>query len=95
MVIAFVFFRAASFRDAWVLLTTVATGTGLAAAATERLACTVAAIVLLDLPLFLTDLQVWPLRLPLALRVGVYTMLMLALITLSGQQSQSFIYFAF
>ncbi len=95
VVIAFVFFRAASFGDAWFLLTTVATGTGLAAAATVRLVYTLVAIVLLDLPVFLSDLQVWPLRLPLALRVSVYTVLMLALITLSGQQSQSFIYFAF
>ena len=89
VVLAFVFFRADSIGDAWALIAGVAAGHGLAAAATPRLAWAVGAILLLDLPVLLTDDQTWPLRWPLAPRVALYTLLLLALITLSGQQNQS------
>jgi len=95
VVFAFVFFRAASIGDAWRLITDVVTTPGLAAVATARLGYTVGAIVLLDLPVLLTDDQAWALRIPLAVRVAAYTVLLLALITLSGQHNQTFIYFAF
>ena len=95
VVLAFVFFRAASIGDGWRLLVGIATGAGLAAALTLRLAYTCGAIALLDVPLFLTDQQTWALRLPLAARVALYTAFLLALATLSGQRNQSFIYFAF
>jgi alginate O-acetyltransferase complex protein AlgI len=95
VVVAFVFFRAASIGAGWRLLVGIATGAGLAAALTLRLAYTFGAIALLDLPLFLTDQQAWALRLPLPVRVALYTVFVLAVITLSGQQNQSFIYFTF
>jgi D-alanyl-lipoteichoic acid acyltransferase DltB (MBOAT superfamily) len=95
VVLAFVFFRAASIGDACAVIARIASGSHLAAAATLRLAYTVGAIALLDLPLLLTDNQTWALRIPLPLRLALYTLLLLALITLSGQRNQSFIYFAF
>ncbi len=95
VVLAFVFFRANSIGDAWTLITTVAAGSGLAAAATLHVAYAYGAIFLLDLPVRLADEQAWALRVPLPLRVLFYTLLLLALITLSGNQNQSFIYFAF
>jgi len=95
VVLAFVFFRAASIGDGWRLLAGVASGAGLSNVLTLRLAYTFGAIALLDVPLFLTDQQAWALRLPLPARVALYTLLLLAIITLSGQQNQAFIYFAF
>jgi hypothetical protein len=80
-------------RRRWAVLAGIAAGVDLAAAGmrlklhTARSCC--------SSPVLLTDLQAWPLRIPLPLRLALYTILLLALITLSGQQNQSFIYFAF
>jgi len=95
VVFIFVFFRATDLTSALALIGRVADFDRLGEVFTGRLGLALGAILALDLPVFLTDDQHWALRLPLLLRVLLYTLLLLAIIVLSGHQNETFIYFAF
>jgi alginate O-acetyltransferase complex protein AlgI len=95
VVFIFIFFRADDLTGAYVIIRRIAALVDIRAVATLRLAYALGAIVILDLPLFLTDCQTWALRWPLVLRVILYSLLLLSLVVLSGHHNQSFIYFAF
>lgn len=95
VVIIFIFFRANSIGDAWAYLAGIAAGDHLGAVASVTVLRTVAFIALLDFPAFISERQTWILEWPLPLRVGAYTALLAALVLLSGNYAQPFIYFAF
>jgi len=95
VVFIFIFFRAADSTAALSMIGRIAAADGLRHAFTARLGLALGAILALDLPVFLTDSQHWALRLPLPLRVALYSLLLLALIVLSGHHNETFIYFAF
>jgi D-alanyl-lipoteichoic acid acyltransferase DltB (MBOAT superfamily) len=95
VVLAFVFFRATSVESAVGMIGIVLSADGLASLFTWRLGFVLAAILALDLPVLRTDRQSWILDVPAALRIGAYVVMALAVLTLSADRQQTFIYFAF
>jgi D-alanyl-lipoteichoic acid acyltransferase DltB (MBOAT superfamily) len=95
IVLGFIVFRAASLPHAGALLQRVATLDGIGTLPTRRLVWALAAVLAMDLPVFLRDEQTWLVSSPLPLRVALYATLVVALMLLSAPQPQPFIYFAF
>ncbi len=95
VVVAFIFFRAASIGSGWQIVRGILGGAGLLDVGTFRLAAVLATIAVLDAPLYRLDDQVWALRLPLLVRLALYSLLLLALVLLTGHNQAPFIYFAF
>jgi len=95
VVFIFIFFRAADSATAFSVIHRIVALQQLGDVFTARLGWALGAILLLDLPVFLTDCQHWALRLPLLVRVALYSLLLLALMILSGHNNETFIYFAF
>jgi alginate O-acetyltransferase complex protein AlgI len=95
VVAAFVFFRADSIGDACSILASILTGAGFSSLLTLRLAYVMLGILALDLPVLLTERQAWILDSPLTLRLAAYSLFLLLILILSGQNNESFIYFAF